>query len=268
MKLDYESKKWIKEVDKFNKFKKEVGGRFNKNELATIDKFLKSQNKDYLRLYSRLSGTYERIATYLYLEDLNNKKCIDYTYLSGIALIHTKKMYDYGINTEKGTIVENCIQEIDFALYEMIACDEVNVPYLKEDDNNLISLVLHQKYEKAKEILCELPNDVDDSNEVYYISTIFLKQIYLAIINHDERMFNEELVKRIKKYRKNMVGYSTIIDIVSIALIKMAKLAGIKCTIDVIEIPKIFFDETYVVDKETTKLPFYDEFLELGLVGM
>lgn len=265
MSLDYQNKKWTKEVAEFNKYKKEVGGIYNRNELHAINMFLKSQNKDYLRLYSRLFSTYRVIAMNLYLEGLNNKKCKDYSYLSGIALILSKIMYDNGIRTEHNNIIENCIQELDFALYEMISCDEVNVPFLKEDDNNLISLVLHQKYEKAKEILCELPDDVDESKEVYYVSPVFLKKIYLAIINHDEKLFNNELAKRIEKYRRNMVGYSTIIDIVSIALIKMAKLAGIECTIDVIEIPKVFFDESYIIDKDSIKLPFFDEFLKLNL---
>lgn len=264
MNLDYKNKKWTKEVDRFNKYKKEVGGIYNRNELHAINVFLKSQNKDYLRLFSRLFSTYRVIAINLYLEGINNYKCKDYSYLSGLALILTKIMYDNGVRTEHNNIIGNCIQEIDFALYAMISCDEVNVPFLKEDDNNLISLVLHQKYERAQQILNELPDDVDESKEVYYVSPIFLKKIYLAIIDHDEKIFNDELAKRIYKYRRNMVGYSTIIDIVSIALIKMAKLVGIKCTIDVIEIPKMFFDESYVIDKETVKLPFYDAFLKLN----
>ena len=266
MSLDYESKTWAKEVTNFNKYKKEVRGIYNSNEINAINSFINSRNNDYLRLYSRLFGTYRQMATVLYFENINNKKCIDFSYLSGMALIYTKIMYDNDIKTELNRILENRIQEIDFALYEMISCNEVNVPFLREDDNNLISLVLYQKYENAKAILSELPDDVDESREVYYVRPVFLKNIYLSIVNHDEKMFNDELTKRIKKYRKNMVGYSTIIDVVSIALIKMAKLAGINCTIDVIEIPKMFFDESYVIDKETIKLPFYDEFLKLNLV--
>lgn len=41
-------------------------------------------------------------------------------------------------------------------------------------------------------------------------------------------MFNEDLLIRINKYRKNIFGYSTIIYIGSIGLVKMGKLVGIK----------------------------------------
>lgn len=142
--------------------------------------------------------------------------------------------------------------------------DETNFPIFN-DDNNLICLMLKQNYDKAKQLIDMLPDEVDESREIYYSKQKHLKNIYKAIVNHDEKVFNEELVKRIKKYRRNMVGYSTIIDIVSIALIKMAKLADVKCTVDVIEIPKMFFDKSYVIDKEKVKLPFYDEFLKLNL---
>lgn len=100
----------------------------------------------------------------------------------------------------------------------------------------------------------------------YSVSPEFLNKMYMAIIEHDEKSFNEELAKRIKKYRRNMVGYSTIIDVVSIALIKMAEREEIHCTVDVIEIPEQFFDGTCKIDKDKDKLPFYDEFLELEII--
>lgn len=53
-----------------------------------------------------------------------------------------------------------------------------------------------------------------------------------------------------------MVGWTTIINYISVALIKMAKKAGINYTFDVIEIPKLFFDEIYKIDKEQVKLGF------------
>ena len=106
----------------------------------------------------------------------------------------------------------------------------------------------------------------DESREVYYTRQQHLKKIYQAIIEKNEKAFNEELIKRIKKCRKNMVGYLTIVDIVSIALIKIAKKAGLNYTFDVIEIPKMYFDETYKIDKEKVKLPFYDEFVKEGII--
>jgi hypothetical protein len=58
----------------------------------------------------------------------------------------------------------------------------------------------------------------------------------------------------------------TIFEVRGVYNRKMAKLAGINCTIDVIEIPNMFFDESYVIDEEAVKLPFYDDFSKLYLV--
>lgn len=66
MKLEYKGKKWDKEVDRIQKYLKEINGVFNTNELSTINKFLNSQCKDYLRLYNSLLLNYERMAAYHY----------------------------------------------------------------------------------------------------------------------------------------------------------------------------------------------------------
>lgn len=261
MKIEYKGNKWDKEVLKYQKMIKETKGAINKNELYTIDKFLKEQSKDYLRLYSRLSGNYERMATYYYLDDINNVEIKKYTYLSGYAMLITKYLYEKGIRTIYNEIIESDINNIDYALCQLIAVEEVDNPYIVSEENNLIMLMYHQKYGQAKLVLQQLADNPDESNEIYYINPEFLKKIYMAIIEHDEKSFNEELAKRIKKYRKNMVGYSTIIDVVSVALIKIADREGLHCTVDVIEIPKQFLDKTCVINKDEVKLPYYDEFL-------
>lgn len=63
-----------------------------------------------------------------------------------------------------------------------------------------------------------------------------------------------------------MVGYSTIIDIVSIALIKIAQKVGIEYKVDVVEIPKVFFDESYKIQKDRIRLPFYKEFIQEQII--
>ena len=265
MKINYKGNKWDKEVLKYQKMIKQSKGIINKNELYTIDKFLKDNSNDYLRLYSRLSGNYERMATYCYLDDVNNIDVKKYTYLSGYAMLITKFLYDKGIRTIYNEIIEKDISDIDYALYQLIAVEELDNPYIVSEEYNLIMLMYHQKYDQAKLLLEQLTDTPDESNEIYYINPEYLKKIYMAIIEHDENSFNEELAKRIKKYRKNMVGYSTIVDIVSVALIKMAEKEGIHCTMDVIEIPKLFFDKTLMINKDEAKLPYYDEFLSLKL---
>lgn len=265
MKIKYKGNKWDKEVLKYQKMINETKGIINKNELYTIDKFLKDNSNDYLRLYSRLSGNYERMATYYYLDDINNMDVKKYTYLSGYAMLITKYLYEKGVRTIYNEIIENDISNIDYALYQLIAVGEVDNPYIVSEEYNLIMLMYHQKYDQAKLLLEQLTDTPDESNEIYYVNPEYLKKIYMAIIEHDENGFNEELAKRIKKYRKNMVGYSTIIDVVSIALIKIADKEGLHCTVDVIETPKLFFNKTYEINKDEVKLPYYDEFLSLEL---
>lgn len=262
MKLEYKGKKWDKEVANFQKMIEVTKGAFNKNEIFTIEKFLNSRSRDYLRLYSRLSGNYREMAVYYYLNDINSQEVKKYTYLSGYALLITKYLYEEGMRTEYNRIVEDIIEgDTDYALYQLIAVGEVDNPYIEMEVNNLIMLIYQQKYEQAELIVKQLPDNPDDSKEIYYIRPEYLKKIYSAIINQDEKAFNEEIIKRIKKYRKNMVGYSTIIDIVSVALIKMAEQRGLCCTVDAIEIPKQFFDETYEINKNEIKLPFYVDIL-------
>ncbi len=266
MKIEYQGKKWDKEVANFQKFKKSVKGNFNDNEIYVMNEFLKTGNTDFLRLYNHLAGVYERMAVYYYLDDINSKEIKKYTYLSGIALLISECLYQKGVRTEYNEIVENSIrQKKDYALFQLIAVEKLELPYVNLEENNVILLMYYQKYEQAKHIIDLLPDETDDLSEIYYIRPEFLKKIYMAIIEHDEKKFNEELAKRIKKYRKNMVGYSTIIDVVSVALIKMAERAGIHSVLDVIEIPKQFFDNACESYKDV-KLPYYDEFVSIKLL--
>lgn len=263
MKIEYQGKKWGKEIIKFQKFKKSVKGRFDNNENFVIKQFQETNNKDFLRLYNHLSGVYERMSTYYYLDDINSDKIINYTYLSGMAMLISACLHKNGARTQFDEVVKNSIeQNTDYALFQLIAVAEMELPYVSLEENNLIMLMYHQKYEQAKLLLEKIPDNPDESYEIYYINPENLQNIYMAIIEHDEKRFNEELVRRIKKYRKNMVGYSTIIDIVSVALIKIAEREGLHCMIDVIEIPKQFFDKTCAIDKKEVKLPYYDEFLK------
>jgi len=266
MKLDYKGKKWDKEVANFQKFKKSVNGELNSNELYDISMFEKSGCNGYLRLYNILSSTYHVMARYYYMDSIENDIIVKYIYLSGTALLLSKKLYDRGIRTSNANqddITKNSIeQNLDSALFKMIATDEAESPLIQSEKENLIMLMYNKEYDKAKEILDQITDSPDDSKEVYYVASEFLKPIYMAIINNDEKAFNEELAKRIKKYRKNMVGYSTIIDVTSVALIKIAARSGVVCTVDTIEIPKQFFGKDLAALKSDCKLPYYDEFLK------
>ena len=104
-----------------------------------------------------------------------------------------------------------------------------------------------------------MPESSNGLEQQEKLLSIALKPIYYAIINHDEETFNCELALRIKEYRRSMIGYSTLLDIPAVALIKIAERAGIRSFIDVVEIPKVFFN----IPKEFTsnlELPYFQQF--------
>ena len=259
MKIDYKSKKWDKEIKEFKKLKEYLWS--NQNEQLLIQRFLKDQ--DFQDFYASLALKYNCLADKKYLFDYIDD-AIKYTYLSGYALLLAYCIYKKGPDSNYNRRIESLLAGIDYALYQLIATGEIENDYISKLDDHLIVLMYHKKYEQVKLKLEQLSETPKQS--LYYVHPSYLKETYMAIIEHDEKKFNDELVKRIKTYRKNMVGYSVMIDAVSVALIKMAQREGINCTVDVIEIPKQFFDENYAINVEECKLPYYDEFLQQGLI--
>ena len=265
MHIQYKTRKWLKEVENFKRFKTCLNEKFNNNELNIIEEFKQSGCLDYLRLYNCLAGDYRCMSEYHYLNNSESDEFQTYIFLSGLASLVTLYLHKKGVKTKYNQIVIDSLNNIDYSLFQLIAVDKVDNVFIKNEEDNLIMLMYNQEYDKAKMILDNLPEIEDVQNEIYYIKPVFLKEIYRSIIEQNEDRFNECLANRIKKYRKNMVGYSTIIDIASVALIKMAEKEGIHCTVDVIEIPKLFFDKTHMINKDEVKLPYYDEFLGLKL---
>lgn len=267
MKIEYKGKKWDKEVENIKKYKKTSGGILNKNEIYNIEEFQKNGSNDYLRLYIHLASCYEQMVRWYYLDNICSEMIGKYTYLSGIAFLVAKRIYSKGIQTKYINIIKERIESgIDFALFQLIASGGIENSFIKYEENNLIMLMFRKNYDQAKMLLDQITGDPDEAKEIYYIESKYLKKIYMAIIEHDEIRFNEELGKRIKKYRRNMVGYSTIVDIVSVALIKIAEREGLHCTVDVIEIPRQFFDNTDQDHVINAELPFYNDFLKLNII--
>lgn len=84
-----------------------------------------------------------------------------------------------------------------------------------------------------------------------------------AMTEKDEKTLNNQLVQHIKNERKWPVGYSIFVDAYSIAYIKLARLSNMNCGLDVIEVPKMFFDDAACkIDISEIKLPFFDDAVE------
>ena len=86
----------------------------------------------------------------------------------------------------------------------------------------------------------------------YYYHHGFMKDLYLSILNRDEKAFNDALIRRLKNVR---TGYVMPIDIVSISMIRFAKNVGLECRFDAIEIPKALCADELLIDEEKYKLP-------------
>lgn len=259
-KLDYKSKKWDKELKNLEEVMKSTNGTFvefnNINALGDFN-ILPDQRK-YLGYLSSCVQNYYLIACDYYIMDNLDYRSIDYIYLSGISGILADRL---GKVADQNKYQYKRISETELSLYELIATDEIEIDFFKDKDS-VIYHVYYGNYDKAESLLQSI--EMDDSIEegCLYDTIEYLKVIYMAIIARNEELFNDELAKRIRKYRKNMVGYTTIIDVISIALIKMARKAEINYHLDVIEIPKIFFDNKYQIDKDKVKPQFYEEALE------
>ena len=179
-----------------------------------------------------------------------------------LYLLSKKKSYDLmktGEKSKNPAIQRAMYNGRDYKLMicTAIALDQIELIQDYKDYCPIITSIYLQNNERAKELVERIPESVDNSREVYYIEDKFLKKIYLAILQKDENMFNEELVNRIKKLRSNMVGYLTIIDIISICLIKLGNKQGLNCKFNVIEIPE-YFVNSEGVDFTKYKLPDFE----------
>jgi len=267
MNILFKSKKWDKEKDEAIRNRNEFYSHNNVSnnipiEEININNYIKgylSGNgliKDLNSLYYQIGNQYYfmAISDWLMFNDAQ-KSAIDlYLYL-----LSKKKSYDLMHNGEKSknpSIQRAMHNGRDYKLMmcTAIALDQFELIQAYKDYCPIITFIYQQNNERAKELVERIPESVDNSREVYYIEDKFLKKIYLAILHKDEAMFNEELVNRIKKLRKNMVGYLTIIDIISISMIKLGNKQGLNCNFNVIEIPEYFVNSDGI-DFTKYKLP-------------
>lgn len=264
--LDYQPSKWEKEQKKdLQLFRKARGQDITLNNLQRI---LKEEEeypelRDYGELYSNLHLKYRIIAGATYLRDPTDKQCIEYTYLSGISGVFSHLFDTPELQKQRDTTeMKNAIKDFAFSLLQLYAVNQPIPSYLQKMNHLYVKLLMGD-FEKANFLLLETEAEFDPGNpDKLWIDTVE-RAVIRALINKDEDTLKKTLITRIRKYRKWPVGYSTFIDVFSIALIKLARQYGMNCEIDVIEIPKFFFDkEVCSIDTENVKLPFFEEAVE------
>lgn len=254
MKLDYKSKKWDEEMKKIQDYKKYCGEGYLSNVNAVINKF--SKTNDYAWLYGCLDLNYQEIC-YMYLQENDYKKVLENTYLSAKSMITFKQINEKGLKTQFVSKNEKLL-EVEYAICKMIAIDCVE-SILDNCQESIIGNLYMGNIEKAQKLVEQIPDGCLKEEDVYYRTPFFIKILYQAIIDKDEEKFNNELCKRVKKYRKNMVGYSTIIDYTSIALIKVANKLGIQSNLHIVEMPEFFFEPINTDEIMKQELPFQEE---------
>ena len=262
-KFPYQGVKWDKGVAEYKKVSATIpgGSAGLKNLEFCVNKFIVNADKDFIELYYGLSADYYSIARGIYLCDPQNPTCFDYIFMAGLSFAIMDTLIIHHYPTKRKIFNDFPIEQQEMK-YSLIATDQTNFNYLL-NGNDIISYTLTGQYQKAKKIMDQIEKSEDWVG--YLIDYCNVKSIYDCIFNKDQDGFNLALVARIKKYRKNMVGYFPIIDIASIALIKMAKMQGIACTVDVIEVPSFFINGDYQIDgKEVaSNMPFYEDVMKL-----
>lgn len=139
-------------------------------------------------------------------------------------------------------------------LYQAISVNEWELAINNSSPCPIIQAMLNEEYEKAKKLLLSDIEESDESQEAYFIHMPYVKQIYFAMLSKDENEFNEQLAKRINKYRKRPSDYQPVIDTASIALIKMAEKLGLQYKFRVGEIPEYFLEVKVPIERSDCKI--------------
>lgn len=253
-KLNYQSPKWEKRKKELVQIGYDFSKPLNIDGYVRRLKSSKMEIADYCQYFCCLTTCYLIGATDTYLNNPHDPRIIDNIYCSGIAGVLAQQLGGLSLNQW-----ENIFQR---ALYELAAIDYTDICYFQEN-TSVISCMINGNLELAKQILSTVEADMTPRVGSQYIELKYLKNIFVAIIQKDELSFNNEIVRRIKTYRKNPYTHSVIIDFPLVALIKIAKKHGISYEQNVAEIPAIMLKEEITIDTERLKLPFSDEAFEL-----
>lgn len=266
-KLAYQSSKWEKERQNNEKCYKECNGKYaaQTNMESVIKRGLakSADSRDYVRYYSLFSLSYKILAGRTYLRNNSDSQVIHYTYLSGMAAIFAY-LFDIAhpaVNRDK-TDQENMVKNFSYGLLQLFAVQNYLPQCLSSLEHPYVQM-LFGNFEKAVELLPTTLSEYDAAQPYAVLMSDAERLTVQAIAEKDEKALNNQLVQHIKNERKWPVGYSVFVDAYSIAYIKLARLNNMNCGLDVIEVPKMFFDDAACkIDISEIKLPFFDNAVE------
>lgn len=266
-KLAYQSSKWEKERQ--NNEKRYIADKGKFVAQASMESLIKrglaqsADSRDYVRYYSSFSLKYKILAGRTYLRNNSDSQVIHYTYLSGMAAIFAY-LFDIAhpaVNRDK-TDQENMVKNFSYGLLQLFAVQNYLPQCLSSLEHPYVQMLLGN-FEKAVELLPTTLSEYDAAQPYAVLMSDAERLTVQAIAEKDEKALNNQLVQHIKNERKWPVGYSVFVDAYSIAYIKLARLNNMNCGLDVIEVPKMFFDDAACkIDISEIKLPFFDNAVE------
>lgn len=265
-KLDYCSPKWEKEQKRDLQCIRQLkGSDIAMNDLQRILRMGEkiSALQGYGKLYTDLHLNYRIVAGKTYLRDTMNEQSIQYTYLAGMSAVLAYLFYVSDLPQEQSnTDRQNVVLDFTFGVLQLYAVDQPLPPCIRHINNPYLQLLL-ENMDTTAALLSTIGSQFDPINPYTLWLDEMQKATIQSIIEKDAQSLQNLLVKRIKQYRKLPLGCSTLIDVYSIAMIKLAQQYGMDCDLDIIEIPKMFFDPQICKrNTEEVELPFFDNALE------
>ena len=203
MKLDYQNKKWEKEITSLINFKQTLVEGYLDNVNSYVNRM--GNDKSKFGWYCiGISGEYRSIAT-IYVTDSDIQGVMKSTFLSIVAFLYYRKFIKKGL-------VENYWASFgtddDLELCSCMAISINCIHLLNEfQEESIIGYLYKKDITNAKRLL---DKEEDYNGEVIhgllYEARKYLKPIYSAINSGEEKAFNEEISKRIRRDGKNMDG--------------------------------------------------------------
>ena len=254
MLLPYENPKW----ERLRKDILQIGYHFE--DTPRMDGYVKRlrksamQKEDYAHYFASLSLSYHSWVRDRYLMNPNDSMLADDTYRSGVAGVISQQL--------GGLDLPQWENEFATALYELVALDRTDAEYFT-NKKSVLSCILLNDFELAEQMLSTIEADHELRIGAQYIDLKYLKNLYLAIIHGDEAAFNDEIVRRIRAYRKNPYTHSVVIDFPLVALIKIANRNGIAYLGYAAEIPQAMLTQQFTTSAKCTKPPLMEEAAEM-----
>lgn len=254
--LEYSVRLWNKEKENLIKILKEYPNSLMDEILLYTKRLDKDTSDRYISEYYCLMYTYRFCAQKYYIckDDILN--CKKYFYLAAKALEMCYLLYDNGV-PHGGANSYNITERRDQLLgsfWALIAGDEklaLRILSVETLDGALLHSIITQDYEKEHALLGEF--DSQDGS---------IMALLLNVIQKDEELLRQNIVKYIKTKRREYSLDVIPIEESILGILKLAYRRGMKCDIEVAELPRILLQDMEI-NYEEIKLPMETEMLEL-----